>query len=230
MLWHKAQGAGGYADATDPFWSNVTLLIQATGANGSQTIVDASDDSRSLTVFGNTAVTTSDGPFASDTRSIDFDGAGDYISTPAFNLSGDFTMEAFIKYDVMGGIVMGNENLVVKNCQALRLVDLGTGSNENLYYNEGPVVQITGGTHFANVWYHLSVTRSGSTVRVFTDGVQVASGTDSKSFEVAAIGAINTARFPIVFFDGRISELRITNGVARYTSNFTPPNGPFPTQ
>lgn len=216
----------------DPYWNNVTLLIQATGSNGSQSIVDASNTNRSLTVFGNTAITTSDGPFASDTRSIDFDGTGDYLTTSAFNLSGDFTIEGFIKYDVIGGVMMGNENLAVKNCQALRLEDLGAGSNEHLYYNANPIAQVSGGTHSANVWYHLSVTRSGSTVRVFTDGVQVASGTDSKSFEVAAIGAIDTARNPFAFpfFDGRISELRITNGVARYTSNFTPPTAPFPTQ
>ena len=232
MLWHKAQGAGGYADATDPFWSNVTLLIQATGANGSQTIVDASDDSRSLTVFGNTAVTTSDGPFASDTRSIDFDGTGDYITTTPFYLTGDFTMEAFVEYDALGGVTIGNANIAVRNQQALKIV---TPDSSHLFYNQigstdPAITLISGGSHTTGVWYHLAVTRSGSTIRLFTDGSLVASGSESpaKSFEVACIGAVGNGAAGLS--DGRISELRITDGVARYTSAFTPPNGPFPTQ
>lgn len=213
----------------DPYWDSVTLLIKALGANGSQSIVDSSGSNRTLTVVGDTNVTTSDGPF-SDTRSIDFDGSGDYITLDPFLLSGDFTMETFIEYDTLGGITIGNENTLLKNQQALRLVN-PTHNYRNQPDSVTPAILITGGTHTTGVWYHLAVTRSGSTVRLFTNGVLDASGTDNTyAFEVACIGAIGPASGGAAFVNGRISELRITDGVARYTSAFTPPNSPFPTQ
>jgi len=81
----------------------------------------------------------------------------------------------------------------------------------------------------ANTWYHVAYTRASGTIRLFLNGVQAATTTAS--------GSINTWP-PVTGYDGPtngrplngyIDDLRITNGYARYTSNFTPPTAALPT-
>ena len=80
----------------------------------------------------------------------------------------------------------------------------------------------------ANTWYHIAVTRSGTTVRQFVDGVQLGSNvTSSASF---ANGPIQIGSGGAGALNGYIDDLRITRGYARYTANFTPPTSAFPTQ
>ncbi len=78
----------------------------------------------------------------------------------------------------------------------------------------------------------ITITRSGTSTKMFIDGVQVGStytdnnnyGT-SNPFIIADYGSPTTGTNQL---NGYIDELRITKGVARYTANFTPPNAPFP--
>lgn len=74
----------------------------------------------------------------------------------------------------------------------------------------------------AATWYHIAVTREDDTWRLFVGGVLVASVDDSIStgdmsadMEIAVNG--------VGYFD----EVRILNGVAAYTDDFTPPVEPF---
>jgi hypothetical protein len=78
-------------------------------------------------------------------------------------------------------------------------------------------------------WAHIAITRSGSTWYVFINGVlsysQTLAGTLVQSQNTAYIGAdIPDSKY----LNGYIDDLRITKGLARYTANFTPPQGPLP--
>lgn len=79
----------------------------------------------------------------------------------------------------------------------------------------------------ARRWTHVAVCRSGNTLRLFLDGVISATNSTTSSFGTESgsnlyIGGNNSS------FDGKIDELRITKGVARYAFNFEAPKVAFP--
>jgi len=75
-----------------------------------------------------------------------------------------------------------------------------------------------------NQWFHFAFARSGSTIRIFINGVnQVVSGgsvtTDfTGSFQGNILNSSDTSYNTV-----RLQDYRIYQGVAKYTSNFTPP-------
>jgi hypothetical protein len=109
---------------------------------------------------------------------------------------------------------------------------LGIGQSEGIqfYINDTPLLLYYDDYPF-NEWNHCAISRSGNNFKMFLNGEETASATSSESinnnYNVLKIGddegSNNSA-------NGRIDEVRITKGVARYTSNFTPPTQPFPNQ
>lgn len=82
------------------------------------------------------------------------------------------------------------------------------------------------------VWHHVAVTRSSSSVRVFFNGVLESTQTSSYSLNMSLNGlqiGRNGWDGAQGYWNGYIDDLRITKGIARYTSSFTPPAGPLPT-
>ena len=79
----------------------------------------------------------------------------------------------------------------------------------------------------SNRWVHFAVTRSGTTLRIFKNGVQLASGTDStnvtNSSTALYIGSEATSG---TYFGGLITNFHFVKGTALYTSAFTP-SGPL---
>jgi hypothetical protein len=89
-------------------------------------------------------------------------------------------------------------------------------------------------TNSTGTWYHLAIVRDSSTsVKMFRDGTQVANATVSSSatfnwgFNGSVVGG-GTWDGAQGNFNGYIDDLRVTNGVARYTTTFTPPTQAFP--
>lgn len=80
----------------------------------------------------------------------------------------------------------------------------------------------------SNVWTHIAVTKEVNNVSVFIDGVLAGSDqtsvTDTVSLSGAAIGNIeqNAAIPGVTGLRGYLDNIRITKGICRYNSNFTP--------
>ena len=87
-----------------------------------------------------------------------------------------------------------------------------------------------GGSVDAGQWYHVAVTRSGSTFRIFLDGVLKNTATSSGSAPApnanSAIGRF-TPSSPYYYADGKISNFRYVKGTAVYTESFRPPTEPL---
>jgi len=87
---------------------------------------------------------------------------------------------------------------------------------------------ITIGTPSSGTWAHVAIVRNGNTFYTFFNGVQGA--TFSSSFSIYQNS--NTVLFGTGFgntlpFTGQVSNFRLLNGTALYTSNFTPPTTPL---
>jgi hypothetical protein len=133
--------------------------------------------------------------------------------------TGDFTIECWAYRTGAGS---GNRTLI-------------QGPAFSLYWSSASqlILQITGSAVFiiasyafpANQWIHFAVARSGTTIRMFINGAQVGSATNSASLYGASnqptyVGATNGNGS---FFPGYISNVRFVKGTALYTAAFTPP-------
>ena len=224
----------------DPNFADVELLLLGNGSNGSTTFTDSSSNARTATVTGNTQISTTQSKFGGS--SIYFDGTGDYLEfAPDTNLidwytGGAFTVEAWV-YASSWTNWSFNAQLpcLCGNMDATSLTGywgFGPNSSGNVvfqYYSTNTFATTGATTLTTGAWHHIAMSYDGTTIRVFADGVLDASNTvvgtplTSLSSDFT-IGVLNN-----VFITGYVDDLRVTQGVARYTSSFTPPSAELPT-
>ena len=221
----------------DPNFDNVSLLLSGEGANGSTTIIDSSNNNNVVTAVGDASISTAiANPFGNSNAGVlAFDGTGDYLSVPASNnliLGDTWTIEAWWYLNVAGAGSDRNSLLLAGTTSttgSLTIYHEGAGGNNRLTVRAGTTgsdVNSPFNSIIALQWQYIAVSCLNNIATIYINGVGVASGsvngpvTDS----VSRIGSINLSAYDT---DGYISNLRITKGVARYTTNFTPPTQPF---
>ena len=104
----------------------------------------------------------------------------------------------------------------------------GTDGQEQFYWYSGSsVYSIDSVRSFPiNTWSHFAAVRYNGTMTLYIDGVEAASTTTNvdvtlnDTSQVLRVGGENTGTYD---YQGYISNLRILNGTALYTSDFTPP-------
>jgi hypothetical protein len=85
-----------------------------------------------------------------------------------------------------------------------------------------------------NAWSHVAVTRSGSTYRLFVNGVQtttsgsITTNVASTNGNTITVGGLNYTG-TTQYMAGFLSNLRVTSGAALYTAGFTPSTSPLTT-
>ena len=88
----------------------------------------------------------------------------------------------------------------------------------------GNTSHISGGTLSTGTWYHVAVARNAGTTKLFLDGTELGTYTDSNNYgstKPVVIGSDYQAS-PTEAFNGHIDEVRISKASARFTAGFTP--------
>jgi surface protein len=215
--------------SADPYWSNVVLLSHFDGANNSVTFTDSSAAANTLSAVADAKLATAQKRYG--TASMALDGAGDYAVVASsnnfdFGTSTDFTVEAWVYVVTSGSSSTGANWFTTKG----RKYYFGLYGGYIVVGNASVNIFLgsTNFTSYRDKWTHVAHTRSGNTHRVFIDGVLMATATSSASIGETNEMYIGNDPYYGPVYNGWIDEVRVTKGVARYTSSFTVPASAYP--
>jgi hypothetical protein len=218
----------------DQYYNSCSLLLHCNGANGSTTFTDNSKNNITVTANGNSQISTAQSKFGG--ASGLFDGSGDYLYVPASSiqvLGNTWTIEcwyqAISRSNTYPTIISVSDN---SYAGTIVLFDRHGSASTKFSFavaNAGAIV--SGTTNVSNgTWYHLALVSNNGVVTMYVNGISEASqsSTTNSANKQIYIGAnFDYASYP-TYLNGYIDELRITKGIARYTTNFTPQTSEFP--
>jgi hypothetical protein len=222
-------GAANKRDS-DPFLDKVASLMHFEGANNGTVFTDFRG---AQWVTNGSTVTSTSSPLR-DTASLSISASdgGLYESTtyvPEWDFPGDFTVEMEVTTTDTGSKYLASKtNNGGSNGWSLLC---GYGGSGLVRFSDGATTVCTTAVAINDGnKHHVAVTRSGTTVKIWIDGIERASGTCSTSLA-------SPSEFPCLAryyyggtfaLIGKIDEFRVTKGTARYTAAFTPPLSAHP--
>lgn len=250
-MWRAHIAALGITDTSEPFeldvgvvdFEEVKLQLTFEGTDGGQDITDLSNGAHVDSVNGQAQIDDSTAPFV-DTKCGLFDGDDNFYFADhddwTFGLN-SFTVELHMYVDPseVNGIMIGQWNgvsgqagwyLQFRNPNTLRFA----------YSVDGDAVTtvdyVTSGITDAT-WYHVAVSRENgaplSLLRMFLDGVEQGTTHNDSHADYAnatstlGVGAVGNGVTVSSGFIGRLANIRVTNGSARYIEDFTPPSAQY---
>lgn len=208
----------------------LTALLHFEGANGSTTYTDEKGHTFT-TIAADTAISTTKSKFgsASFNRTSNPTSGGIYSNSADFAPgTGDFTVGGWVwcptgtrgtlvvlKSDALAGGSGGDLTLMWED-------------HATTYCRINSVDLVLNGLGWDSNWHHIEMTRSGTDVRLFKDGVQVGA-TASSSFDINDTylqigGGLSGYQLRTGSY---IDEFYFIKGLAWHTANFTPPAAPL---
>ena len=193
------------------------------------------DENRTITVKGNPVWVSGSGLFGKNT--MHFDGTGDTIDvddSSDWDLgSGDFTIDFWAKFTdfqdngaVIGQVAYNNANdhsFVVyfesSNKMYLDFYDTGPSRITDFYMDTNGLTD--------NKWTHVAVVKDGVNITFYADGVNTNTfSTFTHTIRTVALPLAIGGGFAAAAYNAsaNIAEMRLSKGVVRWRSNFTPPN------
>ena len=209
----------------DQYASNCVLALPLIGVS---TDVSASI---ACTMTNNSVTSNGDAAASSDKSnfyagSFEFDGTGDYLNLDIGSGglgSGDFTIEFWSNSDTTSG-QRGQFQLsptsggLAGATTALSVYQNGTGFYRMYVNDTASADSIV--PNDLNKWNHFAVVRSGSTQKMYVNGIESLSASSTIDYTTARYLCIGGYYSTSYLWDGYIQDFRIYKGVAKYTSNF----------
>jgi len=200
---YPATGGGGYG---------------AIGGNGSGSQSGAGGDGGTFGIANGTGLNWS----------VYFPNAnGNGISFPYssnYNFSGNFTIESWV---YVNNYCTQTNNTGAIVCNGSNGFFFGINYQGYLSYSIYNVASVINSSTIVSLktWTHVAVTRSSNSYTLWINGVSSGTATNSNSYSSSTATYIgqDAGGNSTQFYSGYISNLRILNGTAIYTTNFTPP-------
>jgi hypothetical protein len=205
------------------------LLLHMNGADASTAFIDSATG-KSVTANGNAQIDTAQSKFGG--ASGLFDGAGDYLTladSDNWNFgTGDFTIDFWVRFNVLQDSEFVAQSIDGSNEWTLMYSHTGTkiyfqdwGAGVNMYCDWTPSVDI---------WYHIALVKSENAAggtKIYIGGVSQTLTNAPADYTMSDLATVLTigrrALTETRYLNGWIDELRISKGIARWTSNFNVP-------
>ena len=236
-------------------WSKVMMLDEVDDSQdatclGSDTHQNAStfrignDNACNTTGASYVAYLFGGGESKADTaRSVDFNGSGAYLSVPDTNGgwdlgTSDFTIETWLRFD--GTSTTSTNDTIFDGRHASANTPsyywyvntsgkIAFGHNNGNFNDTGVLASKT--VLSPGVWCHAAVSKSGNTIKLFLNGTEEDSASDTRNYTMGFpnIGwrGTDATGSSLTYWNGLFSNFRIVKGTAVYTSSFRPPTEPL---
>jgi len=162
-------------------------------------------------------------------------GTGDYLRVDKkdnsdYNLStNDFTIEFWFNSRNVGStlhpLTFAAPSVSASSDVGFYLRFNGGVINAYCFQSTNTIGGVSTGSVSMNTWYHVAYVRNGSTFTIYLDGTAAnsASSTAAVNYNAGWNLNIGSAYTNTYHYNGYLSNVRIVNGKALYTSNFTTP-------
>lgn len=197
------------------------LLLHCDGANNSTTFTDSSGSAHAITANASAKISTSNVEFGTGSMLL---GANDTVTAldhADWNFgTGDFTIDFWANHSSISG------------SSAIFYINGGFGSwalyyDPNMHsitWDDATNAALTGTSMPTGSYAHLAVVRNSDNLFVFKNGTATIAQSGYAGVSINSAGGgiqIGTK------FVGNLDEIRISKGIARWTTNFTPPTIPY---
>lgn len=224
------------------FGGGVSLLLHMNGENGSTTFTDSSLNNYSLTAYGNAEISTAQYKYGGASGYFNRDDTTkvSMSSNSKFAFDSDFTIEmwvymnqneigyqAFCSTDTDGVDATGWVFLLEDNGYIYFYGSDGNGAQWDIQIitNQYPPTE---------AWAHLAAVRHNGFIKIYLDGSDITTGANgNQNVAISAGSTLNIGHYAPLpenkkTINAYVDDLRITKGLAQYTSNFTPPDAELP--
>ena len=232
----------------DPFFDNVILLTNCEGPDGGTSLTDQSNDNTTINFLDDAQIDTSQSRHG--LSSVLFDGGGgingDCLQMPDDSKwdigTNDFTIEFDFRLNDRTGTdhtLLDKRNNGSQFGWGMNVSD-ATGTYVVSFFgwnlgNPTPVINIKTTTEILDdTWYTIAVSRNDGFWGIYTNGTREATGTETGQIggnnSNVRFGRSSNSNDSYRPMDGWVDNIRVTNGVGRYTeSSYVLPTGAYTT-
>ena len=207
----------------DPYaWKNV-IALPLVGANDDvSNQINVGSTTKVMTNGGNAAASSAQSNFYGG--SFVFDNASDKVTSPnstdyAFG-TGDFTVECWYYMNNTSSAMVFAENWT--SGTGWQLYHRSSDSKITWYVNSAAKLP-SNNAGISNKWTHVAVCRTSGTTKIYLDGIENGSVSDTTDYSTSQVFCIGSQQSnDSNHMDGYLQDVRVYKGVAKYTSNFIP--------